>query len=45
MLLHSINDNIIIYHPSYSVVYQNEAKNDISTKRWDSIFGLEPNQK
>ena len=33
MLLHGINDNILISHPYYSGVYKAEAKNDISTKR------------
>ena len=33
MLLHGINDNIQISHPSYSGVYQYEAKNESSTKR------------
>ena len=30
MLLHGINDNMLISHPSYLGVYQDESKNDIS---------------
>ena len=33
MFLHGINDDILIYHPSYLGVYQDEAKNESSTKR------------
>ena len=29
MLIHSINDNILIFHPSYLDVYQDEAKLDL----------------
>ena len=43
MLLHVINDNILISHLPYSGVYQYEAKNESSTKRL--YFGLEPDQK
>ena len=32
ILIHDINDNIRIYHPSYLGVYQDEAKDEISTK-------------
>ena len=41
---HGINDNITIPHPSYLVVYQDEAKN-ISQQRDREVFGSEPNQK
>ena len=42
MLLHDINDNILITHLSYLGVYQDKAK------KWDLYkemiyFGLEPN--
>ena len=33
IIIHGINDNILISHPSNSCVYQDEAKNEISTKR------------
>ena len=33
ILLHAINDDILIPHLSYSGVYQYEPKNEISTKR------------
>ena len=33
MLLHGINDNILTFRPSYFGVYQDEAKNEISTKK------------
>ena len=33
MLLRGINDNILISQPSYSGVYQYEAKNESSTKK------------
>ena len=33
LLIHDINDNIIIPHPYYLVVYQDEAKNESSNKR------------
>ena len=32
MLIHGINDNIIIPHPSYLGVFQDEAKNESSNK-------------
>ena len=32
MLLHIINDNILITHLSYSVLYQDEAKNETYIK-------------
>ena len=38
MLLHYMNDNILISHPSYLGVYQYEAKNESFTKI--SIFGV-----
>ena len=34
MLLNNINNDILIYHPSYSGVYQDEFENDISTNRY-----------
>ena len=43
MLFHGINDNILISHLSYLGVYQDEAKNDISTKI-SICLGLELNQ-
>ena len=33
MLLRGINDDILIPHPYYSSVHQDEAKNESSTKR------------
>ena len=39
MLLHGINDNILIYHLSYSGAYQYKAKNESSTKR-EIFFGV-----
>ena len=33
MLLNGINNNIIIPHPYYSGVYQDEEKNERSNKR------------
>ena len=33
MLIHGINDNMIISNPSYLGVYQDETKNESSTKR------------
>ena len=44
IILRGITDNIIISHPSYSGVYQDEAKNEIFIKRY-IFLGLEPNQK
>ena len=44
VLLHGINDNIIIPHPSYSGVYQDEEKMR-SLIRDKYVFGIEPNQK
>ena len=41
---HGINDNITIPHPSYLVVYQDEAKN-ISQQRDKEVFGSEPSKK
>ena len=46
IFLHGINDNTLISHLYYSVVYQDKAKNEIYTKR--SIYfwvGTKPNQK
>ena len=44
MLLRGINYTILIYHPSYSGVYQNEAK--MRALQRDKYFsGLEPNKK
>ena len=42
MLLHSITDNILISHPSYSGVYQYEAKMR-SLQRDKFVFELEQN--
>ena len=39
MLLRDINDNILIYHLSYSGVYQDKAKNNSSTKRSFLLLG------
>ena len=33
MLIHGINDHILISHTYHLGVYQDEAKNEISTKR------------
>ena len=33
MIIHGINDDILIPHLSYSSVYQDETKNESSTKR------------
>ena len=44
VLLHGINNIIIIYHPSYLGIYQDEAKNEYSNKILKKI-GSEPNQK
>ena len=43
MFLHGINDNLLISHPSYLGVCQDEAKNESSTKRYLLSGGLEPN--
>ena len=42
MLLHGINDNILITHLSYSGMYQDEA-NMRALQRDKYFFGLEPN--
>ena len=44
MLLNDINDNIIIPHPYYSGVYQDESKNRAPT-RDKYLFESEPNPK
>ena len=44
VLLHGINDNIIIPHPYYSGVYEYKAKMR-SLQRDKCFFGLEPNKK
>ena len=45
MLLHGINDNIPISHPSYLVVYQEKQEMREIYKVIDFVFGSEPNQK
>ena len=45
VLLHGINDNIMIPHPSYSGVYQDKAKKTRSLQRDEYSFGSETNKK
>ena len=45
MLLHGMNDDIIIPHPYYWGVYQYEAKTIRALQNDKYIFGLEPKQK
>ena len=39
MILHGINDNVLISHSSYSGIYQYVAKNESSTKRETFAWG------
>ena len=43
MLLFYINNNILIYHLSYSVVYQDEYENWELYQEMKYIFGVETN--
>ena len=44
ILIHGINDNILIPRLSYLGVYQYEEKRDLF-KEISNVFGLEPNKK
>ena len=44
MLIHDINENILIPHPSYLYAYQYEAKKWDLYKEMILCFGLEPSQ-
>ena len=45
VILHGINDNVIIPHLSYFGVYQNEEMLLYLYKEINNVLGLEPNQK
>ena len=45
MLLCGINDNILIPHPSYSGVYQDETKKVRNLSRYKYVLGVEPNKE
>ena len=45
LLLCGINDIILIYHPSFSCVYQEKYKMQELQQEINNVLGSEPNQK